>query len=76
MLITGQRKTQSLDVRLEPAWATIQIDSTPSEADVLVEKKVIGSTPIRAEILQGNKTITIRKKGFKKNHIQNRRFRG
>lgn len=65
MLITGLRKTQSLDVRLEPAWATIQIDSNPSGADVLVGKEIIGSTPIRAEILRGNKTIVLRKKGYK-----------
>ena len=65
MSITGQRKTQSLDVRLEPAWATIQIDSAPSGANVFVGKEKIGNTPIQAEILQGNKTITLRNKGYK-----------
>ena len=65
MLITGLRQTQSLDVRLEPAWASMRIDSKPPGADVLVEKEIIGSTPIKADILRGNKTIILRKSGYK-----------
>ncbi|MGI9295008.1 MAG: PEGA domain-containing protein, partial [Pseudomonadales bacterium] len=41
---------------LAPAWAEISIDSIPSGAALLVDGESRGSTPIKAEVLQGKRT--------------------
>jgi len=63
--VEGQRKTQKLDVRLEPAWASFEINSKPSEATVLIGEKIIGTTPLKVDILEGEKKLSLEKSGYK-----------
>ncbi len=64
-LVEGRGATQNLDIRLEPAWANVQINSRPATAEFLIDGKRVGITPLKIEVLQGNKTITLKKSGYK-----------
>ena len=57
--IEGLDNTQTLQANLRPAWANIHITSNPSGATVSVEGEVLGSTPLTAELVQGDRLVTI-----------------
>jgi formylglycine-generating enzyme required for sulfatase activity len=63
--IEGRQVEQSFDARLEPAWATVSLSTQPAGADVLVDGELLGTTPINAEILQGQRDITLKLPGHK-----------
>ena len=63
--VLGYGKEQNLTVKLEPAWAEVSITSDPTGADVEIDGHPIGSTPLTAEVLQGDHAITLTKSGFK-----------
>ena len=63
--VYGMGKTQQLFVELKPAWANINISSSPKNANIIIDKKKIGITPNQFEILEGQRTIILEKKGFK-----------
>ena len=62
--VTGREVEQTIDFELEPAWADVSIDSEPSGATVIVDGDAIGSTPLSAEILQGERTLVLQAAGF------------
>ncbi len=65
ILITGMRQPQSIEIPISPAWANISISSHPEDASILVDDEALATTPGIVEALQGERTIQIRKKGYK-----------
>lgn len=63
--IEGLDHTQSLAVRLEPAWADVALASTPAGATVFVDDGEVGSTPMTAAILQGEHRLRVKLPGYK-----------
>ncbi|MEO0436850.1 MAG: PEGA domain-containing protein [Pseudomonadota bacterium] len=62
--VTGRDVQQNLSLTLEPAWGDISIASEPALATVLVDGEPFGETPLVAEILEGEHTISLRLPGF------------
>jgi formylglycine-generating enzyme required for sulfatase activity len=65
ILIEGRSVEQSFDARLEPAWATVSLQTSPPGADVIVDGELIGITPMNAEIIQGQRDLTLKLAGHK-----------
>lgn len=63
--VEGRSVKQSFAVTLEPAWATVSLNSSPSGADVLVDGELFGVTPINAELLQGERDVILKLAGHK-----------
>lgn len=63
--VEGRTVEQSFSASLEPAWATVSLTTTPSGADVLVDGELIGSTPLNAEIIQGQRALVLKLAGHK-----------
>lgn len=63
--IEGRRQQQSFSAELNPAWAVVDFSTSPSGAEVLVDGDVLGVTPLRAEILQGRRDVTLKLTGHK-----------
>ncbi|AQQ68650.1 hypothetical protein Mag101_14170 [Microbulbifer agarilyticus] len=57
--IEGLDNTQTLTANLRPAWANVYITSNPAGATVSVEGKVLGITPLTAELVQGDRMVDI-----------------
>lgn len=53
-------------VAVKSTKASLQITSTPEGAEVIINGKTVGITPISLEVDRGEKTIVLRKSGFKK----------
>jgi formylglycine-generating enzyme required for sulfatase activity len=65
LLIEGMRQEQELIAILEPAWAEVSFTTLPPDAKISVDGEVQGSTPVTVEILEGDRTLEIRKPGYK-----------
>ncbi len=63
--IEGKRIQQSLTIELMPAWAAIDISSSPANADIIVDDEIVGKTPASIDILQGTREIEIKLGGYK-----------
>ena len=63
--IEGRSVPQSLEAGLEPAWATLSFTTSPAGADVIVDGEIFGTTPLNAEILQGQRDVTLKLTGHK-----------
>ena len=63
--VYGMGRTQQLFLKLEPAWANLKIDSSPENAQIIVNKKSIGRTPFNFEIMQGRRTMELKKQAIK-----------
>ena len=57
--VAGLGKAQQVSFTLAPAWAEVHIDSDPTGAQVLVDDKPLGNTPLDIELLQGDHSITL-----------------
>ncbi|MCZ6803241.1 MAG: PEGA domain-containing protein [Proteobacteria bacterium] len=65
IIISGKDITQSLDIELSPAWAKISFDSTPADAEIIIDDSKRGDTPTTLELLEGKHNVIIKKHGFK-----------
>ncbi len=63
--ILGKGQTQDLAVMLQPAWAEFALASKPAGARVLSDQDELGVTPLKAELIQGSRQISVTKPGFK-----------
>ncbi len=63
--VTGREVRERFEVDLEPAWAVVSLTSEPPGAEVLVDGESLGTTPINAEILQGQRELTLKLTGHK-----------
>ena len=58
--VAGREVEQHFEIELEPAWAEVALASEPPGAEVLVDGKPAGHTPLVAEILEGGRLLTLR----------------
>lgn len=65
MQIEGLGRTQSVDIALEPAWGRMQVESAPPGAEVLIDGRPAGTTPLTAEVLETGTLLTLAMKGYK-----------
>ncbi len=63
--IEGKRIQQQIEAALEPAWAEISIDSLPGGAEVAIDGETVGTTALMTEVLEGRRTVKIKKVGYK-----------
>ncbi|WP_299580204.1 SUMF1/EgtB/PvdO family nonheme iron enzyme [uncultured Microbulbifer sp.] len=57
--IEGLDNTYRLAANLRPAWANIRISSNPPGATVSANGKVLGTTPLNTELVQGDRVVSI-----------------
>ena len=62
--VTGRSVQQSVAVQLEPAWATVTLDSVPAGATVLVDGEAAGTTPASLEVMQGEHQLMLQLPSF------------
>ena len=65
LAIEGGGTTQTLEVELQPLWATVTLGSQPPAAIVRIDGKDVGRTPLTTDILEGNRVIEIALTGYK-----------
>lgn len=65
ILVEGRSVEQSFEAQLEPAWATVSLKTSPAGADIIVDGELLGITPMNAEILQGQRDLTVKLLGHK-----------
>ena len=65
LIINGMGEEQEFIFDLKPAWADVEIDTKPSEAEIFIDGKNIGLTPLDLDIMEGQHTLEIKKNGFK-----------
>lgn len=63
--IEGRRAQQTVVAMLEPLWADVSLTSEPDGATLYVEGEAVGETPLTAEILEGLRSVELRKPGYK-----------
>jgi len=63
--IEGLRRLQTLNPELTPAWAMVSVQSNPMQADIIIDGVSIANTPAAVEVLQGERTIEVKKSGYK-----------
>lgn len=62
--VEGFDKLQSLFVTMEPAWGQLDISSNPSGAEIQLDGKVVGKTPMSVEVLETGSEVSLLKQGF------------
>lgn len=63
--IEGLGQAQQLSMTLQPAWAKVYIDSQPQGAEVRVNDRLLGTTPLHTDIVQGQRRINLRLPKYK-----------
>ncbi len=62
--VTGRNLSQSVSATLDPAWADISLNSSPSGATISVDGEAIATTPATIEVLQGERALSLALSGF------------
>ena len=65
VVIKGCNELDTFDFALVPGWSDIFISSVPERADVLVNGRQVGKTPLTIQLLAGTYDLQIRTAGFK-----------
>jgi formylglycine-generating enzyme required for sulfatase activity len=65
VIVEGCDKFQALNTALLPGWSDITVSSMPSDANVLIDGKAYGKTPLRIQLLPGSYLFEISADGFK-----------
>lgn len=63
--IGGAGTVQELRAELEPRWASVSFGSEPAGAAVRVGSRVLGETPLTAELLEGTHAYELALSGYK-----------
>ena len=63
--IDGLGKTQSLDVTLVPAWGQMQFTTVPAGANLYIDERLVGQTPLTTEVLETGSELKIELVGYK-----------
>ncbi len=63
--IEGMGSEQTLAVTLVPNWASVAFDSQPAGAAVRVDGRMVGTTPLTAEVGAGDRSVEIVKAGYR-----------
>lgn len=62
--VTGQEHEQRFDYVLAPAWSTVTLHSEPSGAEISINGKQQGITPLSLDLLKGKYVIILQKEEF------------
>lgn len=62
--VDGFDITQQVAIDLQPAWGQVQITSEPDGAEILVNGKNQGLTPLQIDILESGETVTLQLAGY------------
>ena len=65
VILEGLDREQRLDAELKPAWAEISFASEPPDAQVFSGDKMLGATPLTAQLLEGRHEVRIKAAGYK-----------
>ena len=65
IVIEGMDQHQQLQVRLAPAWGTLGLATEPGGAQLLVDGEPAGNTPLKTEILEGERQLMLKLPGYK-----------
>lgn len=63
--ISGYGQTQQLEIQFKPAWASTTISSIPDKANIRIDGKLMGTTTLVSDILEGKHEIALDLEGFK-----------
>lgn len=63
--IEGLGKTQAIDISLQPAWGHMEITSEPTGAELYIDDRLVGETPVSAEVLETGSKLTLVAAGYK-----------
>ncbi|MEA3292201.1 MAG: PEGA domain-containing protein, partial [Pseudomonadota bacterium] len=63
--IKGLGESQQVEFDLRPAWAELAVSSIPAGAEAQLDDRVLGTTPLQAEAMQGPRTLTLTLAGHK-----------
>lgn len=63
--IEGMGNRQALEATLRAGWGTLLVTSVPDGASVTLNREAVGTTPFRAEPMEGRYRIWLTKKGWK-----------
>lgn len=65
VLIQGKNEAQEIEVTLDPAWATLTLNSTPTGAEVLIDDVSVGVTPVSLKVEEGLHNLKVQAAKFK-----------
>ncbi|MGB2041269.1 MAG: PEGA domain-containing protein [Porticoccaceae bacterium] len=63
--IAGLGTTQSMHIALLPAWGEKRFTSEPSGADLYIDDRLIGQTPLTTEVLETGTDLRLQLNGYK-----------
>ena len=63
--IEGLGKTQAIDISLQPAWGQVEFSTVPEGAELFIDDRLIGQTPLSAEVLETGSQLTLKAPGYK-----------
>ncbi len=63
--IEGLGKTQAIDISLQPAWGQVEFSTLPEGAELLIDDRLIGQTPLSVEVLETGSQLTLKAPGYK-----------
>ena len=59
LAVAGKGAAQQVTHVLQPAWANVHIDSRPAGATVQVDGVPVGTTPLKTELVQGERSLVL-----------------
>lgn len=62
--LEGRGLARQLHLEFEPNFARVRLTSSPSGAEVLVDRETSGITPLEIELEAGSRELVFRKKGY------------
>jgi formylglycine-generating enzyme required for sulfatase activity len=65
LAVAGKGQAQRVAHVLQPAWASVRIDSQPPGATVQVDGEQVGVTPLESELLQGERRLVLTLEKYK-----------
>jgi formylglycine-generating enzyme required for sulfatase activity len=62
--VKGLGRKQRFEFVLSPAWSTVEFTSEPSGAEVVIDSRIRGTTPLVLDILEGTYSLVFQKKDY------------
>lgn len=65
IIVQGRGLTERIAITLDPAWGTLNLNSQPPAATVLIDEKEVGKTPLQIKVEEGAHTLALQAEKFK-----------
>ncbi len=65
VVVQGRLQTESIDIKLDPAWANVSLTSNPTGATILIDGEERSNTPSALKLEEGNHQISVALDKFK-----------